>query len=61
MFPAGDRVVVTGLAGGVVHATGKTFEDEWVDIWTVKGGKVVAFEEYHDSSAIIAAFIADPE
>ena len=50
----GDRVVVIGDDTARVKATGRTVEFRWVHAFTVLNGKVVAFEEYGDVSALVA-------
>ena len=50
----GDLVVVLGRETSRVKATGNSVEFEWVHVFTVRDGKVVAFKEYGDVSAIVA-------
>ena len=50
----GDRVVVIGDDTSRVKATGRTIEFRWVHAFTVLNGKVTAFEEYGDVSALVA-------
>jgi hypothetical protein len=50
----GDKVVVLGDDTSVVKATGKSLEYRWVHVHTVRDGKIVAFEEIGDMSAIVA-------
>jgi ketosteroid isomerase-like protein len=50
----GDRVVVLGEETGRMKATGNSVEFEWVHVFTIRDGKVVAFKEYGDVSAIVA-------
>lgn len=49
----GDKVVVLGEETAVLKATGATVENRWVHIFTVRGGKVVAFEEVFDATAMV--------
>lgn len=53
----GDKVVVTGTSRAAVRATGITYEDRWVHIFTVKDGKTLRMEQHHDTAAIQAAFM----
>ena len=51
----GDKVVTLG------HYTAKTsaggsFDSDFVMVFTVKGGKIVAFQEFLDSAALNAAY-----
>ncbi|HEX3701834.1 MAG TPA: nuclear transport factor 2 family protein [Vicinamibacterales bacterium] len=50
----GDRVIVTGDDTTRVKATGKSLEFRWTHVFTVRQGKVVAFEEYGDMSPLVA-------
>ena len=51
-----DKVVVTGQSIALVKSTGQRYEDPWVHVFTVRGGKVARFQHYHDSAAAEAAF-----
>lgn len=50
----GDSVVVIGDDTVKVKATGTVISEEWVHVFTVKNGKIVAFREYLDTSAFVA-------
>lgn len=56
---AGDKVVVTGTTGAVVNATSKSYETDFVDVWTVTGGKVTACQKYLDTDAFMGAWRAN--
>ena len=49
-----DIVVVLGRETNRVKATGNTVDFEWVHVFTVRDGRIVAFKEYGDVSAIVA-------
>jgi uncharacterized protein len=51
----GDRVLVIGVATGIIKATKKTFEDHWVFDITVRNGKVTKIREYIDTQALARA------
>lgn len=51
-----DQVAVVGRYKGRAKPTGKTWDSEWVMIFTFRDGKVIKFREYTDSRAIAAAF-----
>jgi ketosteroid isomerase-like protein len=51
----GDRVLVVGFAKGKVKATGKTFEDHWVFVMTVRDGRLTNIREYIDTQALARA------
>ena len=50
----GDVVVVLGDDTSRVKATGASVEFEWVHVFTLRDGKVIAFKEYGDVSALVA-------
>ncbi|KHK59744.1 ketosteroid isomerase [Burkholderia sp. A9] len=52
---SGNRVVVLGTQRWRVHSTGRTYEDDWVHVATIEGGKIATFAEYHDTAAEAAA------
>ena len=52
-----DKVAVMGASTDRVRASGATFDDIWVHIFTMKNGKIVRFEQFHNTAAVIAAFM----
>jgi ketosteroid isomerase-like protein len=50
----GDRVVVLGHESARVRATGKVLESDWAHVFTLRNGKVTAFQEYFDTSEFVA-------
>ena len=54
----GDKVAVLGSETARVRASGTVLELDWVHIFTVSGGKVVSFEEFFDTAAVVAALSA---
>lgn len=53
----GDRVVVLGHERVRVHATGRSYENRWAHVYTLRGGKVAAVTTYNDSAAVRDAFV----
>lgn len=51
----GDRIVVLGEEAARVRSTGKLVELDWVHVFTMSNGKVVAFQEFFDTAAVVAA------
>jgi ketosteroid isomerase-like protein len=51
----GERVVVLGTSREGPRAAGKLFDFSWVHIFTVRDGRIVAFEERADVSMIVDA------
>lgn len=52
----GDKVVVIGQSRWKVKSTGKTYDNPWVHVFTVKDGLTVRFEQFNDTAAAEAAF-----
>jgi ketosteroid isomerase-like protein len=55
---AGDTIVVLGRSLARVRKTGKTFDSEWAHVFGFAGDKLVRFQEFYDTAAIVAAFSA---
>ncbi|GEM_PF-269239 len=51
----GDRVVVFGRYKETYKATGVSLDIPFVHSWTVKDGKLIAFQQYTDTAALVAA------
>ena len=51
----GDRVVVLGKDAIKLKASGEALEEDWAHAFTLKDGKIVAFQEYIDTAALVAA------
>jgi ketosteroid isomerase-like protein len=52
---AGDKVFVRGHYAWVIRKSGRKAESDWVHIFTIKGGKVTAFDEFTDTAQFAAA------
>jgi ketosteroid isomerase-like protein len=52
----GDKVVTLGHYKARTNGSGKTFESDFVMVFTLRDGKVVQFQEFLDSASINAAF-----
>lgn len=52
----GDKVVVLGSSKATVKSTSRSYETDWVHIFTVKDGKVTNFAEFFDTAAVEKAF-----
>ena len=46
---AGDRVVVLGIYSGLHKVTGRQVRAQFAHIWSVRGSKVVKFQQYTDT------------
>jgi ketosteroid isomerase-like protein len=49
MTEGGDTVVVEGRYRGTMKATGVPIDAQFVHVWQLAGGKVVAFQQYTDT------------
>jgi ketosteroid isomerase-like protein len=52
----GDTVVALGRYTWRVKKTGRTFSSEWVHVFTIREGRIVAFREHLDTAAAVAAY-----
>lgn len=55
LFAAGDHVVQTGRTRGKVVANGAPFDVAEVHVWELRNGKVVGFQAYIDTPAMLDA------
>lgn len=46
----GDAVVALGRYRGTYKATGQRLDAQFVHVWTVRDGRVVAFQQYADTA-----------
>lgn len=51
-----DKVVVTGRSRWTVRATGQSYDNPWVHVFTIREGKVARFQQYNDTAAAAKAF-----
>jgi ketosteroid isomerase-like protein len=51
----GDKVVVLGKHTGRVRATGKSYDLNWAQVYTLREGKVASLYSYHDSYLVAEA------
>ena len=52
----GDKVVVLGTSREGPKGTGRLVDFRWVHVFTLRGGKIVEFEEPADVSALVDEF-----
>lgn len=55
MFAAGDEVIQVGRTRGKTVAAGIPFDVDEVHIWHLRDGRVVGFDAYIDTPAMLAA------
>jgi len=52
----GERVVVEGRNRGRARVTGRSYEHDWVMVFTLRDGKIVRHRHYYDTSDVAIAF-----
>ena len=55
----GDKVVVLGQHTGLVRATGRSYDLNWAQVYTVLEGKVAGLNSYHDTYQVAEAARSD--
>ena len=51
-----DRVIVEGKNRGTAKSTGRSYEHDWVMVFTLRDGEIVRFRHYYDTADIVTAF-----
>lgn len=52
----GDRVIVEGSNKGRVNSTDRTYEHDWVMVFTLQKGKIARCWHYYDTADVAEAF-----
>lgn len=61
-FAVGDHVIAAGYFHGRGKMTGKKLDAATVHVWTLRNGKAVRFEAYHDDARWLEVMgLAQPE
>ena len=47
---SGDTVVVEGRYRGTMKASGKSVDAQFAHVWSLRGGKVIRFQQYTDTN-----------
>ena len=55
LIDGGDRVVAIGRYSGAFKATSRSMNPQAVHVWTLKDGKVTAFQQYIDTLDVARA------
>jgi ketosteroid isomerase-like protein len=55
----GDKVVVLGTSREGPKGTGRLVDFRWVHVFTIRGGRILEFEEPADVSALVEEFRVD--
>ena len=55
-IPYEDKVIVTGDSDMRVKSTGKELSAEWVQIYTLKDGKICGFREFYDTAQEVEGY-----
>jgi uncharacterized protein len=51
-----DTVVVLGFERDMAKATGREFDQHWVQFFTLRDGRIARFRQFPDTRAVSAAF-----
>ena len=51
-----DKVISVGHERVGVKSTDKSFESDWIHLFTVQNGKIVRLQEFYDTATMAAAF-----
>lgn len=54
-YADGDTVIVTGQEKWRLRGGDKEFETAWVQLFTIRGGKVASFREFTDTAQLVLA------
>jgi ketosteroid isomerase-like protein len=54
----GDTVAVLGYERSLIKPTGRTLEQEWAHLYTLRDGKIAEFRAFEDTAALVVAFDA---
>lgn len=54
----GDTVVVLGYERSLIKPTGRTFEQEWAHVYTLRDGRIAGGRFFEDTAALVVAFDA---
>ena len=54
----GDTVVALGYERNLIKPTGRTFEQEWAHVYTLRDGKIAKHRGFEDTAAYVVAFEA---
>ena len=52
----GDSVIVIGYEHMRVKNTGREYKSNWIHMYTLADGEIVAFEEFIDTAELVSAF-----
>jgi ketosteroid isomerase-like protein len=58
-YPSGDKVFVLGFFSGTMRAGGRSVKSKFVQIFTLRDGKIAGYTEYQDTGAVGRAFRND--
>lgn len=58
---AGDRVLVLGHSRTTVLATGARYEAQWMNVFTVRDGRITLFLDLFDTASVVEALQRPPD
>jgi uncharacterized protein len=48
-----NKVIVLGYQKGCAKPTGRPYETEFVNVWTIRDGKIIEFRVYNDTASLV--------
>lgn len=54
-YAEGDTVIVLGFEKGTFSSSGRDYQQQWAQIWTVRDGAVVRYRQFADTAAVAAS------
>ena len=57
----GDMVVALGYERSLIKPTGRTIEQEWAHVYTLRDGKIAKLRVFEDTAQFVVAFGAAQE
>ncbi len=55
----GDTIAVLGYERSIIKPTGRSLEQEWAHVYTLRDGMIAKFRAFEDTAALVVAFEAD--
>lgn len=61
LIARGDQVIMFGHERARTKPVGRVYGVDWVHVWTLRAGTVIAFREYTDTATIVEALAEMPD
>ena len=56
IYADGDAVIVKGHFEGTANSTGKSFQSDWVHLWTFRDDKICSYQSFFNTYNVASAF-----